>query len=218
MEVVMKKILVLLALSTMVASSAFAVTTIVGSKHDLSTSGTGTKATNYSEVCVFCHTPHNAYKPVGQEYTPLWNRAWTQASVTKVYNSTTFSQKAAATISAVQNTDLSLCLTCHDGTVFGDQLNNPSNLAGGNPVFSSSNFPTTAMLDDDFSNDHPIGFSYSAAQGVAGSELIANPTINSKTVADTVQCSSCHDVHDSTYNFINTTMSGSALCLACHQK
>ncbi|HVT83233.1 MAG TPA: hypothetical protein VHM90_21520, partial [Phycisphaerae bacterium] len=44
---------------------------IVNSPHNLSASGPGTvKAAGESQVCIFCHTPHNA-TPV----KPLWNRA-----------------------------------------------------------------------------------------------------------------------------------------------
>ena len=43
---------------------------ITASKHNLSATGPGTiKATTESEICVFCHVPHNS-KPSG----PLWNR------------------------------------------------------------------------------------------------------------------------------------------------
>ena len=38
-------------------------------KHNLSASGPGTvKATSEEQVCIFCHTPHNAFPA-----TPLWN-------------------------------------------------------------------------------------------------------------------------------------------------
>src|SRR5215471_15264493 len=43
--------------------------TILGTKHDLSVSGPGPiKAVSESEVCLFCHAPHN-----GTGETPLWN-------------------------------------------------------------------------------------------------------------------------------------------------
>ncbi|MGD0388921.1 MAG: hypothetical protein ABSC42_08205, partial [Tepidisphaeraceae bacterium] len=36
-------------------------TSVVNSPHNLSASGPGTiKSTNEQEVCIFCHTPHNA--------------------------------------------------------------------------------------------------------------------------------------------------------------
>jgi DNA-binding MarR family transcriptional regulator len=42
----------------------------VGTKHNLSVSGPGPiKSTNEQQVCIFCHTPHNA-SPI----QPLWNR------------------------------------------------------------------------------------------------------------------------------------------------
>ena len=43
---------------------------IIKSQHNLSASGPGAiKAVNEQQVCIFCHTPHNA-APV----QPLWNR------------------------------------------------------------------------------------------------------------------------------------------------
>ena len=62
MKYLLRTLLVLapLALSTQ--------TTIVGSDHDLSS-----KVGNVdSQVCIFCHTPHNAPSAAGR---PLWNHA-----------------------------------------------------------------------------------------------------------------------------------------------
>ena len=43
---------------------------VVNTVHNLSVSGPGTvRATSETEVCIFCHTPHNS-KPM----SPLWNR------------------------------------------------------------------------------------------------------------------------------------------------
>ena len=42
-------------------------------KHNLSTSGPGgIKAVSEDQVCIFCHTPHNAFPA-----TPLWNHELT---------------------------------------------------------------------------------------------------------------------------------------------
>ena len=58
----------ILVLSAIIALPALAA--IATTKHNLSVSGPGTlKATSESEICIFCHAPHNA-SPSGQ----LWNR------------------------------------------------------------------------------------------------------------------------------------------------
>lgn len=217
----MKKVVLVCLLVAVMAAPAFAAQSIVGSKHDLSKTGAGTTS-DYSEVCVFCHTPHNANNDY-TTYNPLWNRAIGAINVTNTYNNSTFSARATTKAAQVEATDLTLCLTCHDGNAYGNVLN-PSNLAGGQPGSwtNGATMPTTAVLDMDFGNDHPIGFDYPTAATADGTDnLKASVTINGVNPfasSGTMMCATCHDVHDSTYNFINTTMSGSALCLACHVK
>ena len=54
-------------------------------KHNLSVSGPGpVKAVTLTEICVFCHTPHNAAPAV-----PLWNQALSSAANYQPYASTT---------------------------------------------------------------------------------------------------------------------------------
>src|SRR5215467_12375033 len=53
-----------------IASASAQTTSIVGSLHNLSASGRGyIRAATEQEICIFCHTPHNA-API----QPLWNR------------------------------------------------------------------------------------------------------------------------------------------------
>lgn len=107
------------------AGSAFA-TSIVSSKHDFSTSGSGTLVPSFfggnfqvnsvtiTEVCVFCHTPHGAstennYKVDGQN-AYLWNRALPATTIFQPYTSATFT----AMTNSVTGVSL-MCLSCHDG-------------------------------------------------------------------------------------------------------
>jgi predicted CXXCH cytochrome family protein len=132
---------------------------VVNSKHDFSINNDGSNAPNnqitpfaknfrlyYSsggayagqvtEVCVFCHTPHNAsansfYQiqlaggPVNQA---LWNRVLPYAAGSnntnyKLYTSVTMTNPAAPTGTSL------MCLSCHDGvTGIGVQdISNPQN-------------------------------------------------------------------------------------------
>ena len=50
------------------AASDAPAQTIVGSKHDLSTTS------GLNEPCVFCHTPHASSKDPAFTGVPLWNR------------------------------------------------------------------------------------------------------------------------------------------------
>ena len=108
----MKKILILVALATMVASSSFGG--IVGSKHDMLSEGaTGTN----DEVCVFCHTPHG-----GASILPLWNR-----NANPNANGSTPYTSASMDASTVLDGDGGLCMSCHDGSYIGGStlINDP---------------------------------------------------------------------------------------------
>lgn len=68
---------------------------------------------DYGEVCVYCHTPHQASTALP---APLWNRT-TRA--------TTYTMPAARDPGASQPGAASLaCLSCHDGTVAVDSIIN----------------------------------------------------------------------------------------------
>jgi len=59
--------------------------TIVTTRHNLSVSGPGNiKATSESEICIFCHAPHNA-----RPDKPLWNRVDPGLTYTLYTSSTT---------------------------------------------------------------------------------------------------------------------------------
>jgi len=220
----MRKQLLVLAL-TLAAAPAMAG--VVGSKHDLSTTGTATdKSNNITEVCVFCHTPHQAATANGQD--PLWNHTLAGTATYGAYASTTFNGSitplggATAGTAAVSN----LCLSCHDGSVgVGALYNDP---AQGTPSNNATTISvTSANLGTDLSNDHPVNFVYNAAlvtsdQGSALSPGLADPA--SAAVADllfatTVQCASCHDPHSTTNApFLVKSNTNSALCTTCHLK
>ena len=76
---------------------------IVGSAHDFSNSGF-----SGNEICVVCHTTHNADTTVTE--APLWNHELT---------SQTFSMYSSPTMDAAQDAQPTgsskLCLSCHDG-------------------------------------------------------------------------------------------------------
>lgn len=199
------------ALVALVLAPGAAHAQLETSKHNLSTSGTGTiSSPTESRTCVFCHTPHNAVPVV-----PLWNHA-TSAAVYSTYTSTTM----AAAHPVGQPTGASkLCLSCHDGTVALGQTVNDGTLplantgAGGRMPAGSSN------LGIDLRDDHPVSFEPVGAGGGTvdpppGSPVKLDP-------AGLVQCTSCHDPHDEvrdpvTRKFLVAANQGSTLCTACH--
>jgi predicted CXXCH cytochrome family protein len=182
---------------------------IVGSAHDFTASGWNTTG----EICIVCHTPHNADTTVAD--SPLWNHEVTVATYT-LYASGTFDATDQTQPDGVSK----LCLSCHDGTV---ALDNFGGATGG------TNFATgAANVGTDLANDHPVSFSYQSSIDNGDSELFATTASTSMggTIASdllsggNVECSSCHDVHNA-YGFdglLKIDNAGSALCLTCHDK
>ena len=197
--------------------------TISNTAHDFSAQG-------YSggEICVVCHTPHNSDTSVTD--APLWNHTVT----TQTYNM--YSSGSLDATSVGQPGGVSkLCLSCHDGTVAIDSFGGAS---GG--TFVSG--PKAVGRNNNLSDDHPISITYDTALSDVDNGLhdpaVRNVTIGaggdktrSGTVSElmlsngTVQCSSCHDVHN---NFavpgavgtplLKVSKAGSAICLTCHNK
>ncbi|MDX9740347.1 MAG: cytochrome c3 family protein [Gammaproteobacteria bacterium] len=151
-------------------------------------------ATEESQICVFCHTPHGATP----EYNaPLWNRQLSQATYI-TYDS-----------SSMDATDLGqpsgrskLCLSCHDGTialgavnvlnrdepnrdgrtVSVDTLN--ASPPGTMPHGHGTETGFTRYIGIDLTNDHPISFTFDSAQAVRDGELfdpVSTPWLDERT-------------------------------------
>lgn len=207
----MKKVLVLVAAMSLVATSAFALS-VTNSKHNLA-NGSGNPFTGGSaEVCVYCHTPHGA-----STAGPLWNR--TAPAATGVYSSVTFNAPGTASGVDVAGTDAPLCLSCHDGTSITGGLNNEPN-SGAVAVAGAwtGGAAGPANLTTDMSNDHPVGFNYAEVQTAEGAASLHNaPAL--QFFGGEMWCSTCHDVHDNANApFLVASNAGSGLCLTCHNK
>ncbi len=191
------------------AATTFGYSQISGSAHDFS----GDAWNTTGQICIVCHTPHNADLTVAT--APLWNHEVTTVAAYTLYSSATLD----ATVSQPGN-ESKLCLSCHDGTV---ALENFGGTSGG------TNFITgTALVGTDISDDHPISFLYNAALATADGGLFDPSTANSglggtisadMLFAGRMECASCHDVHDNINGmFLRINNAGSALCLTCHDK
>ncbi len=183
---------------------------IVNTKHNLSVSGPGSvKSTIETEVCVFCHTPHNSNPQI-----PLWNRNNSSAIYTIYDNS--ISNTFNANTGQPDGSSL-LCLSCHDGTVaLGNVLSSSSDIFDG----AGTKMPAGSRghLGIDLSDDHPISFVFDAALATSDGQLKYPPVypatldVNSK-----VQCSSCHNAHNNMYGkFLVASNEYSDLCKKCH--
>jgi hypothetical protein len=209
---------VLAALVPVLPVTAAKISDVSNTKHNLSAGGPGTvKAPpgGESQICVFCHTPHGAESIPG---APLWNRKLSGAGSTYVPYSSSSIEANAAELSAGPGGSSKLCLSCHDGTmalgnvnVLNGSVNSTITLNGtdGGKMPAGSSGATsgfTRNLGVDFTNDHPISFTYDSTLATADGELRApdgttvgtrSPGVKPKLPleAGKMQCSTCHDPH-----------------------
>ncbi len=218
----------------MAAVGTASALSIKNSKHDLSKDATGVtyQATNTDQICVFCHTPHNAVQNI-----PLWNRTNPTASNFTLYSSSSMNNKPVKNGFTADSISL-FCMSCHDGaTGLGSAVHNDPNGIAITMDASGSVISGDANLTTDLQDDHPVNFLVTAADisadGNLGSLDTATnpPTMKTADVSKglplfksgrgdtTLECGSCHAVHDNTNApFLRTTMAGSKLCLGCHKK
>ena len=205
----MKNIISYTLLILLLLPSILEAQSIVNTKHNLSVSGPGTiKATNQTEVCIFCHTPHNS-APQG----PLWNR--TNPGVTY----TLYTSSTMQAIPGQPDGSSILCLSCHDGTIaLGNVLSLPV------PISFNSGISTmpagNSNLTTDLSDDHPISFVYNSALSSSDPQLKDPATLSGdvKLENSKMQCITCHDPHSNIISpFLVSTNQNSVLCMICHQ-
>ncbi len=200
------------------------------------------------EICLPCHTPHNAYPYASQKTDalslPLWNHKLTQQSFTLWSTNYSLGVKSR------------FCLGCHDGQTGLDSYGGTDTSLGSRQMTGEN------MIGTDLTDDHPVGVQYPMAVGDAATSweaITANTrgganvkwigvnTVGSGTNAVTVsftnsvslyatasgynnptvgrysvECESCHQVHDDSYGkFLrfanNNPANPSALCLTCHK-
>jgi predicted CXXCH cytochrome family protein len=230
---------------TLLPSTAGAAVGIVGSLHDfysntnawLNGSPSWISGTR-TNVCGECHTIHHAPDP---QNGPLWIHAMSQQTY-KTYAQAGSDTFDALGLTVALGSSSKACLSCHDGTVGINQqtslIAGPSGVStnqtlGGTPIYATD--VIIPINNNDLTHMHPIGVSYTAAQGaLPAGELKAttgtfpntsgSPTIGQmlKGVNHTMECSSCHDIHRTRGNAPNsgiyTVASGQNLCLGCHNK
>lgn len=167
--------------------------TMQGSPHDLSDDSLGAK-----DLCKFCHLPHD---PLNQADAPLWNHADSTQTFT-FYDGSTGSATGITL----------MCLSCHDGVTNIDAFGGETG-----SVDLGTKFPgTTAIIGTDLHDDHPVIVRYTVKPGKF--KDITDSTVV-KLYNGNVECASCHNPHSKdNENFLRSTNSNSALCLACHDK
>lgn len=197
---------------------------MLASKHNLSVTGPGpVRAGTETQVCVFCHTPHNA-----SPARPLWNRQ---------LSGQTYTPYASGTLQASvgqPNGYSRLCLSCHDGTI---AIGTVHNLGGQSATIQMVGTgpggvmpPGPGLLGTNLSNDHPVSFVFDAALAAADGELVAPAALTGLVrlyegatpgLRNSVQCTTCHDPHLTVHpKFLKKPFVGRTdnLCLTCHVK
>jgi predicted CXXCH cytochrome family protein len=224
-------------------------TGINGTVHDLGTVHNGMNyvanpADTLNRICIFCHAPHNAYRlasapggagpqaPVEFDYLPLWNHTLQNNLAYIMYENGPGAPqngpKASQAIlnGMVPNSTSLLCLSCHDGSVAVNSWGNADQVSQSTGTTTIA--PSYVIgLDMYLGNHHPIGFDYDTVQ-LADTEIRSSATqmTRTSTISDhlyngTLQCGSCHDVHNkgnSGEKLLWRSDQNSELCLTCHDK
>lgn len=217
----MRKLLVLVALAPGLAFGAISST-----KHNLtSAAAAGQIAFNTTELCGFCHVPHNANTTLA-----LWSRS--APTGTGYTTAQTTAGTPLPTSNATIGTGSQRCLSCHDGTVglnvslglspaptLARDTTPPHTAAGGGGIALASGYAYFANLE----TQHPVGIPYpgnaaskanAAEYGTAattgcnaGIALCVTGGANTNGAAiklegtaaanATLQCASCHEPHTS---------------------
>ncbi len=206
------------ALTSLLGMAGVQAASIVNSNHDLTTGA-------ITDVCVFCHTPHNTAAPATLP-VPLWNRNAADTATFTMYSSTSLDMVIASQPQGVS----AACLSCHDGVTAYDSLINQSGIVL--PDVMGATDTKAVGRSGDLSDDHPISITYSVGTGTGQDpEFIAAsvghvgalPLFRAAGVTtgdgDQVECSTCHNVHDPAIDpFLRISNSASALCTTCHVK
>ena len=181
------------------------------------------------QICVMCHTPHNA--KAGVSY--LWNHELSAVPTYTTYGSPTMTGTVGQPGQVSK-----LCLSCHDGTV---AILAYGGTTTGMTMIDASGVNARTVIGSNLSDDHPVGMTYDAALVAADTPARLHAVTDSVTVGSVktktgsianlllpggkLECNSCHDVHNkftvatpSGTGLVRVSMTNSALCTTCHIK
>lgn len=200
----------------------------------------GVSFSDYGNPCVYCHVPSEQASVQTEQFGGVagWNRVAPAADQYKLYKSDTMD---AAPQSAPNSSTL-LCLSCHDGTMALDMvLFKPAGfknrrdaaihmkMSGANELTSCgkchngqvAHDMTSKVVGQDLMNDHPASFQYGGLNWKDKDFTVphqASGFNNGVTLYNgSVECASCHDVHNSTQEVLLATRKD-ILCATCHTK
>lgn len=191
--------------------------------HNLSASGPGEiRALTETEVCKFCHVPHNAVVPA-----PLWGHELSPAQY--VVPRLRDGQGGRRPVAQPDGSSR-LCLSCHDGTVaLGDIAGTAVQMSGEQRLRPGHR----GFMGTDLSGSHPVSFvvtdnAYvlqedSRDMGVKRLALITSDPDIRLDERGKMQCTTCHDPHKDLYYqegvvprfWVKPTVG--EVCLTCHE-
>lgn len=194
--------------------------------HNLSVNGPGEiKSQTETEVCKFCHIPHNAVVP-----QPLWGHALSEVQQYEVPRV----RRGKDTRAPAPQPDGSsrLCLSCHDGTIaLGKIAGEPKPL----PMDGSQRLTPErkGYLGTDLSGSHPVSLvlpegdpatlDSNLDMGLRPRSVIESDGDVRLDKDGKIQCTTCHDAHsDENYRagrvphfWVKSTVT--EVCLTCHE-
>lgn len=200
---------------------------ISGSAHDFSSAGW-----SRHQICLPCHTPHNAMEVEVNGYGAgrLWNHALpSQGQVYGMRSGELMRDDALDAYSL-------LCLGCHDGTVALDSFGGRS----GSVYISAARVRPSArastLLGVDLTDDHPVGadavWPEIEPEGLNPRGAWENQVFGGSRMGRlrpmridgqeqwVVSCATCHEPHrrGGHDGLLRIDNSASQMCLACHSK
>jgi predicted CXXCH cytochrome family protein len=184
---------------------------------------------DYGEVCVYCHSPHGGPDWIGQPSAVLMNRQRPNAA----YRMPEFGEQRMMQDPSPSDRSR-LCLSCHDGTIGLDLVNNlPQNYDGPPPAnhtidecegCHSGGNPDGGInwegvwFRPDMRDQHPISVLYDASRRPGAFVPAIGNSIGGLPLYDgKVECGTCHEPHSQQFRyFLRRNNAGGALCLTCH--
>lgn len=191
--------------------------------HNLGTTGLGRMSnipgTTETEICIYCHTPHNAVAGKGF----LWNRipeAGVSATTFALYTGSPTLNISQADKAAGISEISKMCMTCHDGAT---AINSMANARAGTVAAQMGEYWQTGTFIDEWgknigeygpdagwgsgvagqanlTNDHPISFNYETVQ--ANDLTIRDISVPKGeglvfwgAGGNMLECVTCHDPH-----------------------
>lgn len=222
----MRKLLLLLIIASIVTQNSISIAGVRETKHNFTSQTYSPGAFFYGtrRVCSFCHTTHNAD---ATNPAPLWNHD-NSSQTYDMYDSP--SMNMSQTLQP--NNGSLVCLSCHDGTIAINSLNNVpgpegagsygtpggSALDGAGKLTSASDSYVGTNLQD----DHPVGIIYDHTKDGDFYAKTGDPALYPDKLLSEgtyVECNSCHNPHDNTFGaFLVESNANSTLCGRCHNK